>query len=481
MATLVRLSSQVQRLQTSSPYVDIYTNGVPNPLRSRPVVPPVASTTHSHPEPKRWENPGAWGARHMNDAAPFTLWDGQNCKFRSPTCEEWAWIRNKFGNGQVIMSGWFISIETTRPPQPVPLTIGCMPVYFVAIGASHLEPLPRTPYPNPRVSDPCPTLRWPAMQFPSKEQTTALLRALKPLANVRAILYLPSWTIVELQTGDGRVYQPSSLPGVVAGRTTLYHHQEQRFYNAMKDQARERAIDPQAHEDWSQSLPQDDSNYLRASYLSPGCRLECGSGSPGSANEFANFATTSGVKIRNPRGEEALTVANHGFLLSTEVYHPRASADRIGEVFDRRPEIDVALVGLTPAASAQFTNSCYFQAEPPRFLLKGDQIEQGSWSEVDGMSSGLVSIMAYGRLFEAPVRPTEHPAIDFRQWQSYTLGSVFGAVNMAISEGICGAPIVNCETGGVGGFFHQFDGTNVLTAHLDDLIAEGWQVASVSF
>lgn len=38
------------------------------------------------------------------------------------------------------------------------------------------------------------------------------------------------------------------------------------------------------------------------------------------------------------------------------------------------------------AASASFTNSCYFQATPPTCLLEGFQVPSGSWSEVDGMS-----------------------------------------------------------------------------------------------
>lgn len=413
----------------------------------------------------------------MNDTAPFTLWDEQKREFRSLTREELLWTRKEFGDGNLGQSGWFMWIETASPPQPVPLTIGCMPVYFVEIGESHFEALPRAPYPNPRVPDPCPAaLRWPAMQFPTKEQNIAVLNALKPLADVRAILYLPNWTIVELRHGDGRTYEPMSLPGVVAGRTTLYHHEEEPFYKAMKDQTRVRAIDPQEHMNKNQILPQDDSNYLRNSSLTAGCRLECGFSPPRSANEFVNCATTSGVRIRNSRGEDALTVAHHGFLLSTEVYHPRASADKIGEVFDTRPDLDIALVSLTPAASANFTNDCYFQAEPPRMLLEGDQIKQGTWSEVDGMSSGLVSLMAYGTIFEEPKRPSGHPPIDFRHWRPYTLSSLFGAINTAVSEGVCGAPIVTCNTGDVGGFFHLFDGTNCISAHLDDLVAEGWQV-----
>jgi hypothetical protein len=209
--------------------------------------------------------------------------------------------------------------------------------------------------------------------------------------------------------------------------------------------------------DASRPLPQDDADYLRDSFLTPGCRLEYGFGDPGSANEFANVATTSGVRIVNSHGEYALTVVNHGFLLSNEVYHPRATANKIGEVFDTRPELDISLVSLTPAASKSYKNSSCFQAEPPRVLLEGNQIEQGTWSELDGMSSGLVTVMAYGIMNMKPTHPPGHPPIEFRDWRPYTVSSIFGAINSAISEGICGAPIVNCDTGEIGGFFHLFD------------------------
>lgn len=76
---------------------------------------------------------------------------------------------------------------------------------------------------------------------------------------------------------------------------------------------------------------------------------------------------------------------------------------------------------LTPAASASFTNECDFQAEPPRSLIPGDMIEAGSWSEVDGMSSGLVSLMAYGKYFMAPFRPEGSPAIPFERWKAMSV------------------------------------------------------------
>lgn len=153
---------------------------------------------------------------------------------------------------------------------------------------------------------------------------------------------------------------------------------------------RARRVDPAQHPPINfEPMPQDGQNYLRQSpHLSPGCRIECGFGRPGSHVEGMNPATSAGVKLRRFDGQEVLTVSYHGFLISQEVYHPFADEDKIGDIIGARPELDIALVELTPTASEKFTNTCYFQAETPRVLLEGSEIKQGSWSEVDGMSSG---------------------------------------------------------------------------------------------
>ncbi|TVY39746.1 hypothetical protein LOCC1_G005486 [Lachnellula occidentalis] len=478
--SLVRLSPQVQRMQVNSPYIDIYTNASTSPLRAQPSEQHLNPTLpHAHPEPKRWENSGDWGARHINDKAPFNLWDKKNRAYRLPKGNELGWLRHTFGDGQVGSSGWYLWIETANPPQPVPLTVGCMPVLFIGLGEEHSEPIPKCPYPNPRIPDPCPGLQWPVLTFPSREHNTALLTALRPMADVREILYMPNWIIIELEYEDGRLYEARSLPGTVAGRTTLYHHAEAPFYKSMKNMTRARRVDPAQHSPMSLApMPQDRQNYLRqSSHLSPGCRLECGFGIPGSHGEGINAATSAGVKLRRFDGQEALTVSHHGSLISQEVYHPSADEDKIGDVIDARPELDIALVELTPTASEKFTNTCYFQAETPRMLLESSEMKQGSWSEVDAMSSGLITLLAYGRRFMKPKRPAGHPEIEFREWQAFAVDAMFGAVNNSICEGMCGAPIVQCDTGGVGGFFHLSDGLTCITAHLDDLVAEGWKLA----
>ncbi|KFY47121.1 hypothetical protein V494_00165 [Pseudogymnoascus sp. VKM F-4513 (FW-928)] len=476
--SVARSPPEVQQIQCTAPYIDTYTNATATLLRERPIEQHAALTLpHAHPPPKRWTNPRGWGARHVNDDAPFTLWDEVKRQYRFPKGTEKDWCTSKFGDGQMASYGWFMTIETDNPPKPVPLTVGCMPVIFTSTGEKLWRLTPTSGYANPRVPNPCPEVQWERMTFPTKDQNIAILTALEPIANVRAIIYMPIWTIVELEYGDGREYQLASLPGTVGARTTLYHHEEEPFYKTMSKMARDRKLDP-AQSSIPGPTPQDKTNYLKeSSFLSPGCRVESGYGMEGSRNEEGNTATSAGVKLQNINGQEALTVSHHGLLDSKEVYHPLVSGDRIGEIYDDRPELGVSFVKLTPDASRQFRNDCYFQGQSPKVLLRGSDVVYGSWYEVDGMSSGLVSLLTYAPVSRKPQRPPGHPKIEYSRWEAHTLSAMFGVVNNTICEGMCGAPIVECETGGVAGFFHLSDGFNCLAAQLDDLVAEGWQIA----
>lgn len=68
----------------------------------------------------------------------------------------------------------FIFIETDQPPEPVPLTPGCMPVIFVGIGDVPKNPAPSAGrYANPRAKDPCPQISWPKLSNLKKLQKTA--------------------------------------------------------------------------------------------------------------------------------------------------------------------------------------------------------------------------------------------------------------------------------------------------------------------
>lgn len=137
----------------------------------------------------------------------------------------------------------------------------------------------------------------------------------------------------------------------------------------MKDLHRERRLDP-AKSEFPRPLAEDCTNYL----LEPPCLL-----SPGVHYVFHQVAKprVQFMKIypkrphlRNSRtGQDVVTVANHGFLYSTEVYHPtEEDGVRIREIVDRRPEYDNAFMKLTPSEFHEFTNSHYFSAETPTRL-----------------------------------------------------------------------------------------------------------------
>ncbi|XMA20480.1 hypothetical protein WAI453_013271 [Rhynchosporium graminicola] len=96
----------------------------------------------------------------------------------SAKSDEMKWIQENFGDGEIGMSGWYIQIPTSTPPTPLPLTLGCTPVLFLAPGQEYWEPIPPLSYSNPRLPDPCPDIQWPGMTFPSPSQNSDILTAL---------------------------------------------------------------------------------------------------------------------------------------------------------------------------------------------------------------------------------------------------------------------------------------------------------------
>jgi hypothetical protein len=172
-----------------------------------------------------------------------------------------------------------------------------------------------------------------------------------------------------------------------------------------------------------------------------------------------------------------VSVANHGFLAGDEVFHPTADGDKIGDIVNRYPELDIAMIQLTPAHFSHFSNQTYFQAEPPKRLANSSNLIKGAWFEVDGMSTGMISFLCLRRTFHRPVRPPGHPKIPILEWKRDTAFRIFGASSPELMDGLCGAPFVEVETGNVAGFFHLANGDWAVCAGLDDLVAEGWEVA----
>lgn len=71
-----------------------------------------------------------------------------------------------------------------------------------------------------------------------------VIEALSSRGNVRRVNFLPLMIVVELIHGDGRDYPRRSLPGIVAGVATTYHHGPLPFFDDMKYHNRERLLDP---------------------------------------------------------------------------------------------------------------------------------------------------------------------------------------------------------------------------------------------
>lgn len=188
------------------------------------------------------------------------------------------------------------------------------------------------------------------------------------------------------------------------------------FFYSTRDQTRERE-DPSQYP--AGPHPQDETDYIREpeqGMFSPGMGVSTGPAAD-------SRPTISGILLR--KGDtQYITVANHAFS-DTQVFHPAPHGDKIGDIIKRYPELDIAMVQLTPANSHRFTNNTYFQTEPPKHLAQSSDITPGTWFEVDGMSTGLLSFPCLGKALEKPACPiTDIPAAGFFAFGEWCLGRV---------------------------------------------------------
>ncbi len=483
-----RRSPQVQALQSIKSWTDTYgtsslsgrTSNISKPESSDTNNTETISDPQGLLDPPRWRHSFGYGARHVHDTASFSLWDDVKQDFRHPNSEEKKWLWDTFKPTSI----WFrfprIIFTTDAPPRPVPLTVAGVTAVFAPKG---LEPKPligSSLCVGPRIPDPCPNISWEKWSAPNKQQKLIILEALGALANIRRINFLQRMIVVELHHDDGRHYAIRSLPGKVAGVTTTYHHDSKPFFSHMKNHVRERLLDPGACLDGPSigALPQDATNYLKEpawGRLTPGMRVSTGSlSNDGAYSDFVQ-STTSGVRVRNGLTER-ITVANHGFLHDTEVYHPSNYGDKIGDIQERFENLDVALVQLNPLQTSLYTNETYFKAEPPRRFVEADMVGHNTYFELDGMSTGLITLVYLGNAMEQPPRPPGHGEIPFLRWKTYNICEIFGATNPQLLDGLCGAPVVGVETGDVAGFFHLASGDYAECAALDEMIAQGWSI-----
>ena len=489
MSSLPRVT--VQALQSLSPWTAHQPpTSTRSPLRlstesklykslSRDIGPQLS---HTHPEPPRWQRPGeGTKLRHIYDPAPFIMEDDGPSMFKPPPKEQMEWIAQHFNTTSVLYTTPYIVISTRTPPNPVPLTVGGKPAVFCLPG-QWVKFLRGDPYySKPRFPDPCPTI--PSSRvFPTKTESLEILHALAPLMNIQAVIYSKSHILVELVYGDGREYGHNTLPGIVAGRITTYRHSPEPFIASTQNLARQRSQDPALYLPGPPigPLPQDGTNYLSEPHFAKLCPgVQVSSGHWTETGEYTDViaSTTCGIHLRKGT-QNYVTVANHGFLSSIDVYHPHCDADsvRIGQIVDRYPELDIAMVRLTPGHLPRFTNDPYFEAEAPKSLLKGG-VGNDTWFEVDSMSTGLITLYHEGFHHRRPIRPPGSPEVSFDQWSFDRIFRVFGGVGPQLKDGMRGAPIVQVETGAVAGFFHMLEGDGwAISATLDDLIAEGYEV-----
>ncbi|CRG90762.1 hypothetical protein PISL3812_07807 [Talaromyces islandicus] len=461
-----RKTPEIQGLQSLCPYADFY--------------PPNVS--HAHPESStRWHGPNGFGCRHVHDDMPFTLWDDSMPGFRTASKSEMLYIAEAFQAERVECRACHITIVTNKPPHPVPLTVAGMPAIFTTADTQQRDIYyGSAPYSNHRLDDPCPQLAWGKWKTPTKDQMVEVGSVLSRLINLQRVHFFPYSIAVEIVFGDDRTYPTASLPGAVAGLVTTYHHQPISLLESMKSRTRERLMDPSQYLPAPRigSLPQDRTDYLREpgwGIISPGVRVSTGFAVNSGLSSDTVLSTTCGVLMRKG-GTRRVSVANHGFVQTCEVYHPAYDGDKIGDIVNRSPELDIAMVQLTPANSNKFSNETYFQAEPPRRLLESGKIVRGTWFEVDGMSTGLLSFNYIGNVLQPPITPPGHPAMPFHQWRIDFTTRIFGATSPTVVGGICGAPMVQERTGGVAGFFHLAEGEYAVFAALDDLVAGGWEL-----
>lgn len=483
-----RSSPVINRIRLSTPYVNFHSRSSPSD-REQPDLSISSSkkqVSHlSDLELKDKVVTSAWacyrhgfGSRHRDDLAPFSLWDPIKEDFRYPTQNEGDWISKTYNATFWETARPKLRIFTITPPNPVPLTVGCVAVNFLPPLDQFVDSIDdtdsiTTPYVNPRGTDPLRPLRLPRWRLPTASQWETVANCVFSLVNVAAITFYSGRLHVEILQ-DGREYLTRSLPPYIGGITVFYHHQSNSYWGNLESQTIERVIDPlrEGHS----GLREDNTDYLARGQLGPGVRVE--SSVATDIGPYARFsrATTAGVLLRNTSGLERVTVACHGFPEANAVYHPTNAQHCIGEVHERMQADDLGLVKLAP--SAKFSNESYFQAQPPKRLLQYNELQQGEWYAADGIPTGIIYLMTNGiRSMPPPNPPGHREEIKFNVWRHELAFESIGPTGGEAKEGLCGAPIVHDdEGGGVAGFFHFTNGKQSFSPILDNLINQGWAI-----
>jgi hypothetical protein len=183
-------------------------------------------------------------------------------------------------------------------------------------------------------------------------------------------------------------------------------------------------------------------------------------------------------------GNARVTVSNIGFQNSTEVFHPTHSGSMtmMGQIDERWGIHDIALVNLNPYVG--YTNSTYFEAVPPKRLLRSPEIQEGHWYSAHSSQTGLVSFFCSSKgIYDLK---TLHPHEAAEGLSKHTDGRLvieYGYRSLEpygwVGKALFGAPLVDEdeEVAGVAGFVRLGSGDFVSGVCLDELIDCGWTVA----
>ena len=365
-----------------------------------------------------------------------------------------------------------IIIRTDRPPTEIPLTVGGALVRFVPedMVLPNIPVGSLRPYPNSQRGDLL-SSPLPLYSIPSHQQSHEIIRLLELEVDIRAVHFLPPQIIVELDNTSGKKYNRHSLPSRAGGISIQYHEANESFWKGSSQMGYERLITPT-------DTVVDNSDYLFNSphEISPGVCLASSFVMEGNLPTSRWFSTSAGLFLQKGT-KRYVSVANHGFPDSSEVYHPWPTGRRIGQITDRFPVWDLAFAQLDPSIS--FSNDHYFAAPKASRLICVEEIKTGDWFEVDGYSTGRLDMCARGRTYVRPNMPEgiQPIPIPYRDWMVETAYSLFGMIGASIKEGICGAPVVD-HVGRVAGIFSLVDQSGMWahTAGLDFFSNSGWSL-----
>lgn len=310
--------------------------------------------------------PKGFGMRHFDDHAPFHLWDEARHVFRKMAMDEVSWIVKSFSTdssrvSEVLTNGPFIFVRMSGalPPSP-PLTIGGAVARFIVDGDRGCDQLCllTTDYANPRLPDPVPLTSVKPYTTPSAQQVEAVVNAMAQLADVEIVAFYCYSLIVQLRWNE-RSYSRHSLPGIVGGRSVIYHHAAEPYWPNVKFSGQPGLMKPDG----------DTNTQELGNYKGSGRRL-C----PGVRGSSRLMSSSADILAGNGSGERYLTGANHAFPEVSTAYHPSPSDQRIGHVIHRDARLDIA----------------------------STELKSGTWVTVDSMATGLVHFQCLGERYFVP-------------------------------------------------------------------------------